>query len=182
MLLVTLALGSPPNPTPASPPGPTVAPGERIELVDDGTLVEQVTWARPFRLQKEHPYRYARPARDITEGWLVELRVAAWTQRAGPVVPNLWIGSTIAGRLRWNSACAVVWVPGAHDLATEPVFFGTTTLPEQIDAARAESIVTLGRVLPQPPRHDVRGAAIQVEDFRALARVASERCSGEPPR
>ena len=147
--------------------------------IDDGTWVHQVTWARPFTLQVAHPYRYTTEARPITKGWIVQLEVEAWTQRPGPVVPALWIGPTIAGRLTWGSACAVFWVPDDHDLQNEPVFFGSTALPEQISPAEARAIGAQGASLAQPARKDVRGPTVQVEDFRGIAALARTRCAEE---
>lgn len=145
--------------------------------LDDGSLVQQVTWARPFTLERPHPYRYTSEPRAITRGWLVELQVDPWTQRPGPVVPSLWIGSTIAGRLTWGSGCAVVWVPDDHNLREEPVFFGSTALPEQIDPTEAASIAAQGAKLPRAPRLDVTGPVLELGDFREVAALARTRCA-----
>lgn len=101
--------------------------------------VRQVVWARPFELDAPARYRHASPGREVTSGWLVELRVEPGAMVARQIgVPVLWIGTDLAVRTHWNDpgGCAVVWVPGSHDLRADPVFFGSDTLPEQMDAER----------------------------------------------
>lgn len=160
----------------------TAFAAEPVPLVDDGTLVHEVRWARPFTLTVPHPYRYTAEPREITKGWLVELVVEGWTMMPRQVgVPNVWIGDQVAGRLTWarkndGPACAVVWVPGEHDLSKDPVFFGTTDLAERIDEAKRAAVSKAGAEIGPKKRGDVHGAVLELGEFTALHDVAQTRC------
>jgi len=106
-----------------------------LALADD--RVKQVEWAQRFELKTPHPYQHSAQPHPIQQGWLVQLRVDAPAQRPLQIgVPLLWVGDDVAVRTNWGSECAVVWVPGEHDLRKEPIFYGSTTLPERVDAER----------------------------------------------
>lgn len=163
----------------------TALAAEPIALLDDGTLVRRIEWARPFQLAQPHPYRYTSEPREITEGWLVQVVVPSWTMMPRQVgVPNLWVGAEIAGRTAWTRSsepkdqCAVFWVPGAHDLHQEPVFFGTTRLPERSDAAHRAAIKKSARGLAKlSVRTGVSTKILQFDDFGALMKLAKKRCA-----
>lgn len=149
--------------------------------------VHQITWARPFRLEAPIPYRHASPSRMVQDGWLVELRVEPSAMRARAIgVPVLWIGRDLAVRTHWDDpvGCAVVWVPGTHDLHNEPVFFGSGTLPEQMTAERGaaeqQQAVRAGvKPLPAAQVLDVQEQVITVPHeaaLLALAKQRSDRC------
>ena len=100
----------------------TASAADPIALVDDGTLVHSIDWARPFELQQPHPYRYAAAEQAITTGWLVQLTVESWTMFPRQVgVPNLWIGDRIAGRIAGIEMPGAAWL----DLVDGPVTLDT---------------------------------------------------------
>ncbi|MCB9677309.1 MAG: hypothetical protein H6737_19515 [Alphaproteobacteria bacterium] len=149
-----------------------------LALAHADDRVHHVEWAQRFELAEAHPYRHSATPRDIREGWLVELHVAPDTMVPRQIgVPVLWIGDDLAVRTSWGSGCAVVWVPGDHDLAKEPVFFGSTTLPEQMDAERsaAEHAEASAKGWGPVPVHHVESDVLKVADFRAVAAVAKVR-------
>ena len=147
--------------------------------------VHQITWARPFRLDVPIRYQHASPGRFVQDGWLIELRVdpAAMQARAGGV-PVLWIGTDLAVRTNWDhpGGCAVVWVPGSHDLRNEPVFFGSDTLPEQMTsergAAERRRAAQAGvKPLPAPQVLDVKNEVVLLESERGLLQLAAQMSS-----
>ena len=148
-----------------------------VPIADDGAAVREILWARPFQLQSAHPYRYTAQSRPISEGWLLSL----WVDPAYQVprqhgVPVLWIGDQIAGRTNWGSECTVVWVPGAHDLRSERIFYGSAVLPERVNPARQqEESAEAARKGIQPIQKigDLEPTVLVLEDFRGLMEVAA---------
>lgn len=161
----------------------TAFAADPIALVDDGTLVHSIDWARPFELQQPHPYRYFAEETSITTGWLVQLTVESWTMFPRQVgVPNVWVGDRIAGRTQWSrdtegTFCAVVWVPGDVELTSAPVFFGTTELAERLDEPRRQQVVAAAKALPPvQKRSDIENEPVRVEEFGDLMAIAAGRC------
>ncbi|MEZ4317532.1 MAG: hypothetical protein R3F61_08505 [Myxococcota bacterium] len=150
------------------------------EPLPASSRVDHIVWAQPFTLQTPHPYRHTAVPRDIDRGWLVELRVDPTAMLARQIgVPGLWIGDDLAVRTNWDhlGGCAVVWVPGDHDLRNEPVFFGSTTLPERMDAERSALEHTAAREKgwgPVPVR-TLETKPLALADLRGLMAIAADR-------
>lgn len=146
--------------------------------------VEEVVWARPFRLEEPTLYRYTREARAIDRGWLVELKVDPRYQQPHPIhIPVLWIDGQIAVRANWRSRCAVVWVPGPADARDGRVFYGSTALPETLgpeDAEREAKKAVEAGVGPVV-RRTLVDEPLVLTDLTALMAAAQERverCGG----
>lgn len=112
---------------PALPPEPALSP---IALVA----------AQPFVLAEPatHWYRSERP--QYAQGLLLVLEVDRDLVHPRQThEPVLYVGAETAQRVNagHESGRLVAIVPGAPDLAQDPVFFGEPALPEQVDAAEA---------------------------------------------
>lgn len=149
----------------------------------DPQAVRSIVWARPFVLERAARYRHASPGREVTTGWLVELRVDPAAMVARQIgVPGLWIGGDLAVRTHWGdpNGCAVVWVPGQHDLRAERVFFGSDALPEQMDAERAAAEHERARLAGIEPLPAARILDVDLEPLKlphesALLELAASR-------
>jgi hypothetical protein len=105
--------------------------------------VSGVLYARPFTL--DTPFRYDCSAEhpEVSSGLVLVLEAdPALLRPRETQEPVLFVGTLPAQRVTraFESGRVVVLVPGPVDLASDPVWFGTPGLPEQVDAttARAE--------------------------------------------
>ncbi|MCA9568370.1 MAG: hypothetical protein KC656_11030 [Myxococcales bacterium] len=148
---------------------------------DGASGVQEVRWARPFRLERALMYRHTPEPRAIREGWILELLVDPARMVPHPIAtPTLFVDTTVAVRTAWRTPCAVVWVPGDVDPARATVFFGSTELPERIDATRAAAELSAADARPVPVG-DVSRDALVLTDANALYGLAEERrrrCEG----
>ena len=105
-----------------------------------GTLV----LARPFTLAQSEPYFCTKEQASYDAGWLLVVRVDAELVRPRQVdVPVLYAGSVPIELLDdgWPSGIAIGLVPRSVDLEHAPIYFGPTTLPEQVDAAYGAQVL-----------------------------------------
>jgi len=116
--------------TAAPPPLPaTPAPAELVH-------------ATPFQLQNGYVSDWRKERPLVTTGYLVVLRVTPDLvyprQTAEPV---LYAGKHTAERLNvgYPSGYVVALIPGGVDLSSEPIWFGTPALPEQVDTETIEA-------------------------------------------
>jgi len=99
------------------------------------------------------------------------------------------VGERLAARVNWDGVggCAVVWVAGPLDLRAEPMFFGSTELPERVGpelaASDREAAQTRGHGGPLTADRigDVQGPVLAVANFSALMRVAGGRIAACSP-
>lgn len=154
--------------------------------------VTDIVWARPYTLAEPVPWTMRGDAPPVAEGWILELRVdpvhAVPTQGPAPV---LYVGALPAMRLSWDphGGCAVV-LTGPADLASTPVFFGPSTLPERVTAAdglaardaAAALVLPAARVTAAVAAGGPVLAAVDLRDAVAVAADRVERCSETDPR
>lgn len=163
-----------------------VARAADVVPADDGASVRAVRWARTFHLTKPEEDRMTAERRATTDILLLELEVdPALVVPAQTSVPVLYVGTTPARPLNWDptGGCLVAFVAGTPDLSTTPVYFGSTELPERVDAARGaaelSAAVAVGvRPLPQSmveAAFVAGGGPLDVEDIRAVYAAAADR-------
>lgn len=105
--------------------------------------VRGVLYARPFTLDAPFRYDWSAEHPEVSSGLVLVLEAdPALLRPRETQEPVLFVGSLPAQRVTraFESGRVVVLVPGPVDLASDPVWFGTPGLPEQVDAttARAE--------------------------------------------
>ncbi len=135
-LLLSLALAVPPS---LAQEPPAVVDAARLPLPADAIVA-----ARAFGLEEPRPYPWMKDHPPITSGVLVavdaEPGLCLPRQVAEPVV---YVGGVPAERLAadWAAGRLLLLIPGAPDLAAQPLHFGQPDLPERIDAvAGAEAL------------------------------------------
>ncbi len=113
-------------------------------------------YARPFTLQTPYRYEWTAEKPEITSGYLLVLEVDKELARPRNIgVPVLYVGETPAelANVGYESGLMIVIAPGAVDLETTPVFFGSEQLPERVDGARGrlerEAAAAIG-IVPFP--------------------------------
>lgn len=167
------------------------ARAEPITITDDGDSVRAVRWARPFELVAADTDRMRAEQAPYTEGTIVELLVdPAMVVPAQTLVPVLYVGDRPARPLNWDpvGGCLVALVTGPVDLATTPVFFGSTELPERVDATRGAAELAAARAIGigPLPADQVRaalaaGGAPLVADIRDVYAAAADRIEACSP-
>jgi hypothetical protein len=154
-----------------------------------------VEWARPFVLATPERYTMTAERPTFREGWLVQLRVADPTRlvplQADQAVPYAGTIPLAPFNADPVGGCLVAYVPGPVDLAKVPLFFGSSELPERVDAARGllerEQAERRGVLPPAAPElaaaTQAGGAPLQAADLRDVHRAAMERvalCTATP--
>jgi hypothetical protein len=143
-----------------------------VQIADDGDGVRGLLYARPFTLQEPYPYLYVKERPEITSGYILVLAVDPQLARPRQTdMAVLFVGSRPAelASAGDQSGRVIALVPGDTDLSTSPLFYGSTELPERIDAARGALELSLARD---------RGIAAPTPDEIAAALAAG----GEPLR
>jgi hypothetical protein len=164
-----------------------------VVTTDDGRSVREIRWARAFLLERAEPYRMTAEDPSITDGLLFELRVdPAMVVPVQTDVPVLYVGAVPARTVNFDpyGGCLVGFVPGAPDLATTPIYFGSTELPERVDAARgAEELAAARAVGVRPlPADMVRkalaegGPALAASDIGVVFAEAATRVTACAPQ
>jgi len=154
-----------------------------VALTAQAQDVHAIEWAQPFELTEAAEVWTMHPEREsVSQGWLVQLRVDPEalipTQVAMPV---LFAADQLPSPTNFDyvAGCGLYIVPGAIDLATTPFFFGSTELPERLDAATRAKILKASSATPLPvptPQPLLRTA-----DMRGVVAEADKRvqaCSG----
>jgi len=140
--------------------------------------VKSVEWARPFELTEAHQPNTPGSS-PVSEGWIVELRVDPDKARAAAVAPALYAGTVAVYRTNWDhiGGCAVVIIPGDTDLATVPIYFGSSALPESADTdAELQAAVDRGvKPLPTAKAVSAGGDKLVAADLRDVYRAAADR-------
>jgi hypothetical protein len=144
-------------------------------------------WARPFTLAAPERYTMTAERPMFHEGWLVQLRVADPARlvplQVGQAVPYAGAVPLSAFNSDPVGGCLVAYLPGPVDLVGLPLFFGSSELPERVDAARGqqERALAEGRGVQPPSALELAaalqagGAPLQAMDLRDVHRVAMER-------
>ena len=106
---------------------------------DTGEAVQNVLYARTVHMESPYTYYWCAEQPKITTCTLLVLEVDPDFARPRQVgVPVLYVGDTpveltntgyVSGRM-------IVFVPGEVDLTRTPIYFGSTELPERVDANR----------------------------------------------
>ncbi|MBT3219104.1 MAG: hypothetical protein HN348_08440 [Proteobacteria bacterium] len=133
-----------------------------LPITDSGNAVVGLVQAQPFQLIEPYEYQWAAHRPEVVEGLVIVLRVepdfAVPRQVKMPVLyagntPVELVGSTETG-------CVVALVPKQEMLAKKPIFFGTTKLPEEVDAERGteEMATALARGIAPRPASEWREA------------------------
>ncbi len=95
---------------------------------------------RAFSLQQDRPYPWMKDHAPLRSGLLLALDVDPLLARPRQVAqPVLYVGAVPAEILNvgYPSGRLLALVPGAPDLAAEPIYFGAPDLPERIDGEQA---------------------------------------------
>lgn len=169
LLLLTLAAGSD---TPADRPSPP----DHLPVT-----VDAVRWAQPFSLAQATPWTMGSTPRDIDRGWLVELRAPADLLAPRAVGRQVLFVDDVPVRSLHTpllASCTVVVVPGdtLPSLDKAHWYFGSTNLPERMDAAHGEweLHVALDAGVPVMAP-EVIAPPLRVDRFTDLARTAEAR-------
>ena len=137
----------------ADPPAP-VAPEEEISQVPPlpatPAPVRRLLHAQPFKLDKGYEFEWRADRPMVSSGWMLVLQVEPALVFPRQVAePLLLVGKTTAERINvgHQSGRIVVIVPSPLDEQSNPelkleeamMWFGTPTLPEQVDAGQIEA-------------------------------------------
>ncbi len=167
---------------------------EPVRVVDTGRSVTGLTFVRPFELATPAEWTVTAHPEPVTRGILLELRADPTLLRARDVGASvLYVGERPAFPFNWDAVggCLVAWVPGDPDLASTEVFFGSTELPERVDAARGAAERAAARavgVVPFPVEVVAKARAAggpmlrarDVAEVEALAMARVEACTQSP--
>lgn len=104
--------------------------------------VQGVLWAQPVHFATPHPYPWQKGHAPLTAGTVLVLQVDP--DRVVPRqvnVPVLYVGPSPAELINtgWPSGRLLVLVPGEINVAAVPAWFGSTELPERVDALRGQA-------------------------------------------
>ena len=128
----------------------TAALAGDVVPTDDGHAVRGLLSALEFVLDEPYPYAWAMGHAPVHEGTLLVLDVDPQFSRPRDfAAPVLYVGDVPAELLNtgFPSGHLVVLVPGHPDLMVTPVYFGSTELPERVDAARGSAELAAARAM-----------------------------------
>jgi len=137
LLATVLLAGSAATATAAGPDDPAVPKG-----------AEELVYARRFTLEQPFTYTWCKEQPEIREGWILVVRVDREMARPRQVcVPVLYVNGIPAQLMNvgYLSGHLVVFVPGKPDLRKALVYFGSTELPERVDAAHGRKELAAAR-------------------------------------
>lgn len=108
---------------------------------DNGDSVQRLLYARTFQLDEGYTYYWTKEQPTVETGTMIVVEVDpsfAYPRQVG--VPVLYVGNTPAEitNIGYHSGRLIVVVPGEIDLATTPIFFGSTELPEMVTKERGD--------------------------------------------
>jgi len=109
------------------------------EVPPTPAAVDELVYARAFRLDQPYKYRWRAEAPSVDSGHLIVIRVdPALVQPRQQAEPVLYVGNQTAMRLNAGvvSGYVVALVPGDVAIGQVPIWFGTPELPERVDAQR----------------------------------------------
>lgn len=145
-LLTILACGVATAPLGAqSPDASQTDPPTAVVPTGTATSVSGLLYVRPFTLEQPYRYVYTAEQSEITSGFLLVLEVdRELAQPRDFAMPVLYVGTRPAELLNFGhlSGRIVALIPGDTDLATAAAYFGSTELPERVDATRGEQELT----------------------------------------
>jgi hypothetical protein len=152
--------------------GAAFAQEGEVPVVPTGEVgtVRNLLYARPFRMEKPYRYEWTAERAEITSGTILVVEVDKEFAKPREIgVPVLYVGTTPAEvtNVGYESGRMIVIVPGAVDLRTTPIFFGSEELPERVDAARGALELEAAR-------------AIGIVPFSASTVDAAFALGGEP--
>ncbi len=179
----SLALALSASALPAIAAEPAAVAAEPTAMPATPAAARGVLYARAFTVDVPFAYEWSAERPAVGEGMLLVLEAdPALLRPRETQEPVLFVGRHPAQRVSrgWQTGRIVVLVPARVDLATEPVWFGTPGLPEQVDAATAAAERTLAaargvRPLPAAAVAAARqrgGDAARFPDALALDRAA----------
>lgn len=139
--------------------------------------VEDLLYARPFALASGYRFSGNQEEPATIKGLIVVLRVdpslVVPTESPEPI---LYAGDQPVQRLNWGhpSGHVIGIIPGAFDLATQPVWFGepeisSRSTPERKNAERARANARMKAFGAEKVKQSTR-APVESEDFAALLR------------
>ncbi|MBD3868399.1 MAG: hypothetical protein IFK94_09765 [Acidobacteria bacterium] len=108
----------------------------------------ELLYARPFTLAEPMEYLWSKERPMVTSGWLLVLEVdPAVAYPRQTALPVLYAGDQVAhyAMKGYPSGRIVAVVPARIDLQSAPIWFGTPTLPEQVDQAIIQAEEVLAR-------------------------------------
>jgi hypothetical protein len=138
----------------------------------------EAVYAAPFVLRQGYRSDWGQERPLVTSGFVVVARVHPDLVYPRQVAePVLYAGNQVAEKVNvgYRSGYVVAIVPGALDLARDPVWFGRPALPEQVSArtVRAELQRAAAAGIRAVPPRIVRDK-VQLQDREAVLRIAAE--------
>ena len=128
--------------------------------------VDQVVYARPFRLDEGYKFEWCAERPLVTEGYVLVLKVnpdLVYARQA--LEPVLYVGNTTAERVNQGnpSGYVVAIVPGPVDkidLSQTRIWFGTPELPERCtsNTIAAENVKAARAAIQPLPAEQVKAA------------------------
>lgn len=109
----------------------------RTDTPSDG--VEELVYARRFRLETPYVSRWTKDRAGIERGHLVVIRVTSeYVYPHEAATPVLFVGARAVERINvgYQDGYVVGIVPGDESLETSPIYFGAPDYPERITAAK----------------------------------------------
>ncbi|MFT4623877.1 MAG: hypothetical protein ACI8PZ_002533 [Myxococcota bacterium] len=156
-------------------PAASAEPAEPIAIVDPGDGVRHLRFAQHASLATPATYTMSADGGAYSEAslFIAEVDPALIAPRQVGV-PVLYVGATPARVLHRSPAgCVVGLVPGHVDWTTTALFFGSTELPERVDAARGaleREAARAAGIMPRSP--DTVLDPMRVDDQDALFAAA----------
>lgn len=156
--------------------------------------VSEVRWAQPFVLSEPTPWTMGKDRAPLERGWLVEVAAPAALLQARAVGQQVLFADAQPVRplhAPLTADCSLVVVPADVDVDDKLVdvrwYFGSTTLPERVDAEHGAwelQVAVDAGIQPLAPTTVVAPASY--DDLRDLADVAEARfrrcrADAEPP-
>jgi hypothetical protein len=143
--------------------------------------VDDIVYARPFKLEQGYKYIWSKERPQVTEGTLLVLKVdKALVYPREIAMPVLYVGNQPAERLNrgHESGYVIAIVPGKVDLRRTPIWFGAPNFPHMVDTAEANTQRALAErsgIKPFPPERIEAalaegGRQANAADERALLR------------
>ncbi len=109
----------------------------RTDTPSDG--VEELVYARRFRLERPYASRWAKDRAGVERGYLVVIRVTSeYVYPHEAATPVLFAGSRAVERINvgYQDGYVVGIVPGDESLEASPIYFGAPDYPERVTAAK----------------------------------------------
>lgn len=172
-------------PSTAAPTSIAANPAIAVTPTGSAESVSGLLYVRPFTLERPYRYLYSAEQLEVSSGFLIVLEVdRTLAQPRNFAMPALYVGSRPIELLNFGhlSGRVVAIVPGDTDFANAPAYFGSTELPERVDATRGVQELAAARAIgvrafPPAMVEAARaegGAPLAARDIDAVYEAGSE--------